>query len=183
MNKEYVKVRLNDIIHFERNARKNSNAVDPVAKSMQRTGYLSPIVVDENNVILAGHTRALALKKMGEKEIEVLRVDGLTESQKQEYRIRDNKTGEIAEWDFEILEADFSSDELIDFGFDENKIIGHLSDEEIKEVEKSFKNETLRPFKTVRILLSMEQNLFFEIQDKLKDIKNIHGIEYDQCQN
>jgi len=172
MKKEYIKVKLNDIIHFERNARKNSNAVDPVAKSMQRTGYLSPIVVDENNVILAGHTRALALKKMGEKEIEVLRVEGLTEEQKQEYRIRDNKTGEIAEWDFEILEADFSSDELIDLGFEES------------EIEKDLKKQTknINPYQFCHILVSVPIGDIEKVADIIKYCE-ANGYEYEQSNN
>jgi ParB family transcriptional regulator, chromosome partitioning protein len=121
------------IIPYDRNPRKNDTAVNDVIKSIERTGYRTPIIVDENNVVLAGHTRLKALIKMGWKEIPfVVQYTDLTEDQKREYRIRDNKSGELAEWDFEILEADFSSDELIDFGFD-------ISEKIEKEVE--IKNE------------------------------------------
>lgn len=118
-NKEIINnIKTTDIIPYERNARKNDQAVKEVVKSIERTGYRTPIIIDEKNVILCGHTRLKAIQKLGWKEIPfVVQYKDLTESQKQEYRIRDNKTGEIAEWDFEILEADFSSDELIDFGF------------------------------------------------------------------
>jgi hypothetical protein len=110
---------VSQVIPYERNARKNDNAVKEVAKSIQRTGYRSPIIVDENNVILAGHTRYKAISKLGWKTIPfVVQYTDLDDAQKQEYRIRDNKTGEIAEWDFEILAADFTPEELIDFGFD-----------------------------------------------------------------
>jgi DNA modification methylase len=125
-------VKLSAVIPYERNARKNDAAVKEVVKSIERTGYRTPIIVDENMVILCGHTRAKALAKMGWKEIPfVVQYTDLSEEQKQEYRIRDNKTGEIAEWDFEILEADFSSDELIDFGFD----IKDLTQPEVEEDE------------------------------------------------
>jgi len=119
-NKEIINnIKTSSIIPYERNARKNDNAVKEVVKSIERTGYRTPIIIDENNVILCGHTRLKAIQKLGWKEIPfVVQYKDLTEEQKQEYRIRDNKTGEIAEWDFEILEADFTSDQLIDFGFD-----------------------------------------------------------------
>jgi DNA modification methylase len=120
------------IFPYERNARKNDHAVDEVIKSIERVGYRTPIIVDENNVILCGHTRYKAIVKMGWAEIPfIVRHTDLTEEQKKEYRIRDNKTGEIAEWDFEILEADFSSEELIDFGFD----IKDLTQPEVEEDE------------------------------------------------
>jgi DNA modification methylase len=125
-------IKVSAIKPFERNARKNDKAVSEVAKSIQRTGYRTPIIIDENNIILAGHTRLKAIQKLGWKEIPfVVQYTDLDEKQKQEYRIRDNKTGEIAEWDFEILEADFSSDELLEFGFD----IKDLTQPEIEEDE------------------------------------------------
>jgi hypothetical protein len=125
-------VKTSSLIPYERNARKNDNAVSEVAKSIQRTGYRTPIIVDENMVVLAGHTRLKAIKKLGWTEIPfIIQYTDLDEKQKQEYRIRDNKTGELAEWDFDILEADFSSDELLDFGFD----IKDLTQPEVEEDE------------------------------------------------
>lgn len=135
MIKEIIEnIKISAIIPYERNARKNDNAVSEVAKSIQRTGYRTPIIIDENNIILCGHTRLKAIKKLGWKEVPfVIKYSDMPEKQKQEYRIRDNKTGEIAEWDFEILEADFSSDELLDFGFTEkdtgNFLAGTIEDQ------------------------------------------------------
>ena len=108
-----VELSLSKIKPYERNARKNDHAVDAVAKSISQCEYVAPIVVDENNVILAGHTRWKALKKLGYKEIEVVIKSGLTDDQKRKYRLLDNKTGELADWDFDLL-----TDELegLDFG-------------------------------------------------------------------
>ncbi len=116
---------------YERNPRINKKAVDAVAKSIQRVGNNDPIEVNEKYVILCGHTRKLALEKLGIKTTDILVLSGLTEKQQKEYRITNNKTGELAEWDFEILEADFSADDLIEFGFD----IKDLTQPEVVEDE------------------------------------------------
>ena len=101
---------------YERNPRKNDDAVDAVAESIRQCTYVAPIIVDENNVILAGHTRWKALQKLGRTTVQVCIADSLTEEQKRKYRILDNKTGEIAEWDDDILRVEL---EGLDFdGFD-----------------------------------------------------------------
>lgn len=103
-----------DAVHpYERNPRKNDDGVDAVAESIKQCGYIAPIIVDEDGVILAGHTRYKALQKLGRAECEVIVREGLSEEQKRKYRILDNKTGEFAQWDFELL-----ADELADLDFD-----------------------------------------------------------------
>lgn len=113
MSMELETIKIKDIHPYERNARKNDQAVDAVAKSIEQCSYVAPIVVDENHVILAGHTRWKALKKLGRTECECIVKDGLTEEQKKKYRLLDNKTNELADWDFDLL-----ADELdgLDFG-------------------------------------------------------------------
>jgi hypothetical protein len=145
MEKEIINnIQISQIKPYERNARKNDHAVDEVIKSIQRVGYRTPIIVDENNVILCGHTRYKAIVKMGWGEIPfIVRHTDLTEEQKKEYRIRDNKTGEIADWDFEILEADFTPEVLVDFGFD----IKDLTQPEVTEDEAPPAPETARTVK------------------------------------
>lgn len=122
MTKELVTMKLADVIPYEKNPRKNSKAVNPVAESIKQTGYNNPIVVDENNVILAGHTRRLSLMELGTKEVQVLRISGLTEEQKKKYRLYDNKTSELASWDYvalaeEVVGLDFEGLEL-DWGLE-----------------------------------------------------------------
>ena len=105
--------KLSDIIPYKNNPRKNDDAVDKVAESIRQCGYCAPIIVDENGVILAGHTRLKSLKKLGWTEAEVVVRAGLTDEQKKKYRLLDNKTGEAATWDFELLNLEL---EEIDFG-------------------------------------------------------------------
>lgn len=121
MKKEYIKIPIDQLIPYENNPRKNEEAVPDVEESMNQVGNIDPIEIDENNVILSGHTRLLALQKLGETETEVLRVSGLTEEQKKKYRLLANKTGEKAEWDFEKLEKELADLDFgdFDFGFDD----------------------------------------------------------------
>ena len=107
---------INEIYPYPNNPRKNDKAVDAVAESIKQCGYISPIIIDEDGIILAGHTRYKALKKLGINDIEVIVKNGLSEDQKKKYRLLDNKTGEIAEWDYEMLEYEISQIENLDFG-------------------------------------------------------------------
>jgi hypothetical protein len=109
---------LDTIIPYARNPRKNDGAVDKVAASIKEFGWRSPIVVDEEMVILAGHTRYKAAKKLGLTEAPVHIAEGLTEAQKKAYRIADNRVAEEAEWDEELLK--FELEELGDLDFDMN---------------------------------------------------------------
>lgn len=78
-------------------------AIDIVAKSLSRFGWQQPIVVDESNVILAGHTRYLAAKQLGLDEVPVVVAAGLTPEEAKAYRIADNRTGDFTSWDFPEL--------------------------------------------------------------------------------
>ena len=110
---DIVKMRMEDIHPYQNNPRKNNQAVEAVAESIRQCGYVAPIIVDEDNVILAGHTRYKALKQLCYTEAEVVVKAGLSEEQKRKYRLLDNKTNELAEWDYDLL-----ADELdgLDFG-------------------------------------------------------------------
>lgn len=109
---KYLKRKLSDIRPYENNPRINDEAVDDVAESIVQCSYIAPIIVDEENIILAGHTRYKALQKLGRDECEVIEVTGLTEEQKRKYRLYDNKTAEMSSWDQKKL-----SEELCDVDF------------------------------------------------------------------
>ena len=118
MEKEFLRMKLADLVPYENNPRHNEEAVDATIASMQQCGNIDPIEVDENNVILSGHTRRLALMKMGYEESDVVRVSGLTDLQKKKYRILANKTNEFAGWDFGKLEEELDGLDFEGFDFD-----------------------------------------------------------------
>ena len=140
---ELKRVALSAIKPYPGNPRINDEAVDAVAESIRQCGYCAPIVVDENMVILAGHTRHKALCKLGYEDAEVVVREGLTGEQKRKYRLLDNKTNELAKWDFALLDQELAEMDFdgFDFGFtsyaglDYNLDAGSL-DSEYKEPEK-----------------------------------------------
>lgn len=138
---ELKKIELSKIKPYEKNARKNDDAVEYVIKSIEQCEYIAPIILDENNVILAGHTRYKALKKLGYKEAECVIKEGLTEEQKKKYRLLDNKTAEFAEWDFDLLEDELADLDFGDLGIDWG--IDNFDSEELNERKEVKFNETI----------------------------------------
>ena len=120
MTKELVTMRLADVKPYKNNPRHNDSAVDAVKESIRQCNYIAPIIVDEGNIILAGHTRYKALQALGKTDAEVMIVTGLTEEQKKKYRLLDNKTNELASWDIDLLEIELEDIDFdgYDFGFD-----------------------------------------------------------------
>ena len=118
-------VRIEDLREYENNPRKNDGAVDAVAESIRNFGFKVPIIIDSDGVIVAGHTRLKAALRLGLKTVPCIVADDLTPEQVKAFRLADNKTSEIADWDFELLEkelAELSEMEIdfdmSDFGFD-----------------------------------------------------------------
>ena len=110
-----------DLIPYENNPRANDGAVEAVANSIREFGFKQPIIIDKNNVIVAGHTRTKAAKRLGLETVPVIRAEDLTPEQIKAFRLADNKVGEIAGWLPELLEAELAELENIDmslFGFD-----------------------------------------------------------------
>lgn len=117
---QIVTLPMSEIKPYKNNPRNNLPAVDAVAESIKQNGYRARIIVDENHVIIAGHTRYLALKKLGYTDVEVQMETDMSEEQKKKYRLLDNKTNEYAEWDFEKLKKEVENLDFggFDFGFD-----------------------------------------------------------------
>ena len=110
---------LSKIKPYKNNPRKNDDAVDGVAASLREFGWRQPIVVDGKGVIIAGHTRYKAAVKLGMTEAPCVVADDLTPEQVKAYRLADNKTGEMAGWDFPMLEEELAGIEfdMAEFGF------------------------------------------------------------------
>lgn len=96
-------MKLSEIHPYEKNPRFNDGAVEAVANSIKEFGFQQPIVVDKDFVVVVGHTRLKAAEQLGLSEVPVVIAENLTPEQVQAYRIADNKTGEIAEWNYDLL--------------------------------------------------------------------------------
>ena len=116
-NVQYMAV--SEIVPYENNPRLNDASVDYVANSIKEFGFKQPIVVDKDMVIIAGHTRWKAAKKLGLKEVPVIVADDLSPEQANAYRLADNKVGEFSLWDFDKLDLELGEIEfdMSDFGF------------------------------------------------------------------
>ena len=101
---------------YEKNPRQNDGAVDAVAASLKEFGFRSPIVVDGDGVIVCGHTRLKAAQKLGLTKVPVHVAKDLTPEQVKAFRIADNKTSDLSDWDYDILPIELS--ELQSAGFD-----------------------------------------------------------------
>lgn len=117
---EIIEKNIDEIIPYDRNPRKNEDAVQYVKASIREFGFKQPIVIDINNEIIVGHTRWQAAKELGIKKVPCLIASDLTEEQVKAYRLADNKTAEFASWDFDLMDAEI--DDIIDidmteFGF------------------------------------------------------------------
>lgn len=107
---------VNSLIPYANNPRLNDNAVDSVAASIKEFGFKVPIVVDGENVIINGHTRLKAAHKLGLKQVPVIVADDLTPGQVKAFRLADNKTSELAEWDVGKLDIELGEIPDIDMG-------------------------------------------------------------------
>ena len=129
MSKDSMRIEWWDIdrvIPYKNNPRHNDDAVEKVANSLREFGWKQSLVVDSDGVLIVGHTRLKAAKSLGMDKVPVLVANDLTPAQVQAYRIADNASGGIAEWDFDLLavevdglQVDF---DMEDFGVDMSKL-------------------------------------------------------------
>jgi DNA modification methylase len=98
--------KISELIPYEKNPRKNKKAIDKVAGSIQEFGFKNPLIIDDKDIVVAGHTRLQAALKLGLDEVPTIQITDLSEEQIKAFRIADNKTQEYAEWDEELLAAE-----------------------------------------------------------------------------
>lgn len=111
-----------DLIPYDKNPRKNEEAVQYVKESIREFGFKVPIIIDKDNVIVAGHTRLLGAKELGLETVPCIVADDLTEEQIKAFRLADNKVSEFAKWDIELLNEELSGildTDMSIFGFEE----------------------------------------------------------------
>jgi len=113
-----------EIIPYDNNPRHNDEAVEAVSASIRKFGFKVPVIIDENNVIVAGHTRIKAAEELGITEIPCIRANDLDDDQIKAFRLADNKVSELASWDMEKLTIELGEIEMdmTEFGFDDVEI-------------------------------------------------------------
>ena len=161
-----VMLPVSEVRPYDKNPRKNTKAVKFVKASIEQFGFKVPIIVDSNRVIVCGHTRLLAAKSLGMSEVPCIMASDLTDEQIKAFRLADNKVGEFAEWDMDLLgdELDAIADacdiDMGDFGFDLSEFdnIG-LNDEDTEVVEDEVPEEVEPVCKKGEIWLLGEHRL------------------------
>lgn len=140
-----VEINISDLKPYEKNPRLNDDAVKYVKESIKQFGFKVPIVVDKNNVIVAGHTRYKASKELGITKVPCVIADDLSEEQVKAFRIADNKVSEVAVWNYDLLDEeldDILNIDMSDFGFDilqnEETKDNTYNDLDLKDNKKTF---------------------------------------------
>ena len=132
---DIVYKKLTEIKPYEKNPRQNDDAVQYVAESIKEFGFKVPIIIDKNNIIVAGHTRYKASQELGLEEVPCIIADDLTDEQVKAFRVADNKTSDYSLWDNKLLleELDSISEDLFT-GFDLGEIFDKTVDDSNIEI-------------------------------------------------
>ena len=171
--------RLDEIKPYENNPRHNDNAVDAVANSIREFGFKVPIVVDSEGVIVAGHTRYKAAKKLGLKTVPCLVADDLNEEQINAFRLADNKVGELATWDLDTLKVELDNIGEIDLsgmGFDLN------DDKPAEDIIEPTEKE-INGYQFVHYMVTVDINHHDKIIGLIDQLKEIEGVEVESTIN
>ena len=123
---EIKMIKVDDLKPYENNPRFNDEAVEYVAKSIKEFGFKVPIVIDKNGVIVAGHTRYKASLELGLKEVPCIVADDLNDNQIKAFRLADNKVGELARWNYDLLNMEL--DDILEFNMED---FGFLKQEDV----------------------------------------------------
>ena len=128
---------INDVTEYATNPRRNEAAVGAVAESIKTFGFKVPIIIDRENVIVAGHTRVQAARRLGMTEVPAIRADDLTPVQVRAFRLADNKLHELSTWDMELLPLEIRGLQEMDFdlqvlGFDVDELGAILAPPEVE---------------------------------------------------
>lgn len=172
-----------ELIPYEKNPRDNRAALDAIELSIEEYGFTNPILVNEEKVILAGHTRREAAILAGLEKVPYIVVDGLTEAQQKAYRLADNKLSELSIWDEDLLKEELEDllDEDYDIsltGFSDVDLTDILKDEEdLEDIE----TEEPKEKKTTLPMLRFGSNSVRITQDELIMLSNRYN-EYVEAE-
>lgn len=172
-----------ELIPYEKNPRDNRAALDAIELSIEEYGFTNPILVNEEKVILAGHTRREAAILAGLEKVPYIVVDGLTEAQQKAYRLADNKLSELSIWDEDLLKEELEDllDENYDIsltGFSDVDLTDFLKDEEdLEDIEPEEPKEK----KTTLPMLRFGSNSVRITQDELIMLSNRYN-EYVEAE-
>lgn len=179
MQIEYIDI--DQIQPYENNPRDNDGAVEYVKNSISKFGFKVPIVIDKNGVIVCGHTRYKAAKRLGMETVPCIMADDLSDEQIRAYRLADNKVAEFSQWDFDLLGEEL--EKLLDFDM---ASLGFFEDEDEADEEEQ---EEITPEVEFTEVLEEENNyivLFFDnaidwLQaETLFDLKTVKGLSTRQ---
>lgn len=167
-----ISKKLSEIKIYKNNPRNNDEAVEYVKNSIEEFGFKVPIVIDNKNVIICGHTRYKAAQQLGLEEVPCICADDLTSGQVKAFRLADNKVSEKATWDEDKLMDEINNVldiDLSQFGFEDLDI----DKEEIIEPEE----QELKPYKKVHYLITADINDNDKIIDTIKHLEKVEGVE------
>ena len=171
---EYIPI--SEIIPYRNNPRVNDKAVDIVATSIKEYGFKVPIILDKDNIVIAGHTRLKAALKLGIPEVPIIWAESLTDEQAKAFRLMDNKSHEYSSWDFDLLKQEmielknlkfevgltgFDMDEIKFFNFNKEDQANNAYTEWRKNAVLDYLNDDKTGFKTIL--------LHFPDQDAIDD--------------
>jgi len=154
---------INKLIEYENNPRENEESVEPVAESIKQFGFKVPIVIDKNNVIITGHTRLRAARLLGLTKVPTIQAADLTEDQVKAFRLADNKTAELADWDITKLANELSvivDFDMTAFGFMENEFSEVYADDFGEEFD--LPDGEQNPIRTMTFSLHKDQKELIE---------------------
>lgn len=126
------------MIPYANNPRNNDMAVEPLKNSIKEFGFKVPIIIDKDGEIVAGHTRLKAAKELELEEVPCIIADDLTPEQVKAFRLADNKVGELAEWDFDLLDLELEELENVNFDMEGFGFEFNLQKEEAGVIEDDF---------------------------------------------
>ena len=154
-----------------------------LANSISEFGFNNPVLVDEDNGLIAGHGRLMAAKRIGLKKVPAIRLDHLTPAQRKAYMLADNKIALNAGWDEELLAQTIVEIEMLDtgidltlLGFSEEELLGQIDE---PEETNTARREKLFPLRYARVLLSIPVDAALEAFEILEQLERIDGVEVD----